>query len=309
MITNRLTEKTDLKGSESRTVNDMLREKRAVQYMMLGANPLPGLISGSWLKLIAVITMFIDHVAACVLYGMLVWHVIPDGMTFNGLYKIYEVMRGIGRTAFPIYCFLLTEGFMHTRSRVRYLINLMIFALISEIPFDMAIQCPGEYMDSPNVLAFFTEYLEDLMSHQNVFFTLAIGMICCWAAETVIKRFAKDGLTAFLSALATAGFGAAGYFLANYIHADYHGVGVLVIFVMYALHWFRIPALGLGFAVLAQLNAELWAWPAFVIMLFYNGKRGFIKKGAASKYAFYLFYPLHFLILALLRAAILRLYA
>ncbi len=288
---------------------DKLKENTYIKNLMLAADPMPGFISGSWLKLIAVITMTIDHLAACIIYGMLVWHVLPFGMSFNKLYKIYEVMRAIGRQAFPIYCFLLVEGFMHTRSRVKYLANLIVFALVSEIPFDMALQCPAELMDDPDILYLVSVYMEELMSHQNVFFTLAIGMICCWAAETVVKRYAKDKLTAFLAALLAAGFGAAGYYLANLMHTDYHGVGVLVIYVIYALHWFRIPAMGLSFAVLFQLNAEEWAWPAYVIMLFYNGKRGFIKKGAVSKYAFYLFYPVHFLLFALIRAAIIKMYA
>ena len=280
---------------------DKLKENTYVKNLMLFADPMPGFLSGSSLKLIAVITMAIDHFAACVIYAMLVWHVLPFNISFAKLYETYEVMRGIGRQAFPIYCFLLVEGFMHTHSRLKYLGNLIIFALISEIPFDIALKCPPEYMDIPDIFVIISECHEELMSHQNVFFTLALGLLCCWAAEAFIKHFADGWFMTLICVLFAAGIGFAGFKLGDICHTDYHGIGVLLIYAMYALHWFRIPALGLGFAILTRLNAELWSFPAFILMLFYNGKRGFLKKGTASKYFFYLFYPVHLILFAIIR--------
>ena len=83
-------------------------------------------ISGYWLKVIAVISMLIDHTSAVILEQ------IP------GLENPAFLMRIIGRLAFPIYCFLLVEGFYHTRSRAKYAGRLFLFALISEVPFDLA---------------------------------------------------------------------------------------------------------------------------------------------------------------------------
>lgn len=124
-------------------------------------------ISGSTLKLIAMASMLIDHTAACVLYRI----IMADPANFDARGQAimtpacvtYFVMRGIGRLAFPIYIFLLLEGFEHTRSRWRYLGRLVIFALISEIPFDMALSFSYRdvrYILSGHILEF---------SYQNVF--------------------------------------------------------------------------------------------------------------------------------------------
>ena len=108
-------------------------------------------ISGYWLKVIAVVSMLIDHTSAVILEQ------IP------GLENPAFLMRIIGRAAFPIYCFLLVEGFYHTRSRAKYAGRLFLFALISEVPFDLA----------------FSRRMWDFSSN-NVFFTLLFGLLVIW---------------------------------------------------------------------------------------------------------------------------------
>lgn len=119
-------------------------------------------IYGSTLKLIAIITMLIDHTAATILDRTMASRgmnsLFGDHMTAIQYANI--AMRLIGRIAFPIFCFLLVEGFIHTRSKWKYTLRLAIFALISEIPFNLAFQ--GKFFDK---------------SYQNVFFTLTIGML------------------------------------------------------------------------------------------------------------------------------------
>ena len=114
------------------------------------------------LKLIAIVTMLIDHIGAAIL--------LPAGMmavnTLNSWIDIYGLSRSIGRTAFPIFVFLLVEGFFHTHSRKKYFGRLLLFALLSEIPFDMAIYGKPVYMGS-----------------QNVFWTLVIGFLTIWGIE------------------------------------------------------------------------------------------------------------------------------
>ena len=112
-------------------------------------------ISGSTLKLIAIFTMLIDHTAATVILQM-----INNGIGGQTLIDIYWVMRSIGRMAFPVFCFLLVEGFKYTHSREKYAARMFIFALISEIPFDLAI--------NNTVLEF---------KSNNVFFTLLLGLL------------------------------------------------------------------------------------------------------------------------------------
>ena len=122
----------------------------------------PG-ISGYWLKLIAVISMLIDHTSAVILEQ------IP------GLENPAFLMRIIGRLAFPIYCFLLVEGFYHTRSRAKYAGRLFLFALISEVPFDLA----------------FSRRMWDFSSN-NVFFTLLFGLLVIWGVEGIKQKFVEE---------------------------------------------------------------------------------------------------------------------
>ena len=84
-------------------------------------------LSLSSLKWIALITMLIDHTAATMVpyYNML------QELTNIDITVVYDVMRGIGRLSFPIFCFCIVEGFVHTRNVKKYLIRLLIFALIT----------------------------------------------------------------------------------------------------------------------------------------------------------------------------------
>ncbi|HHV11132.1 MAG TPA: hypothetical protein GXX75_12720 [Clostridiales bacterium] len=140
-------------------------------------------ISGSTLKLIAIFTMLIDHTAATILQNTLVargmnnldptdvqatMQFYADNAFLNGAMM---VMRLIGRIAFPIFCFLLVEGFLHTRNVTKYAVRLALFAAISEIPFD---------------LAFNNKVLEG--THQNVFFTLLIGLLILIGFKTIKEK-------------------------------------------------------------------------------------------------------------------------
>ena len=95
-------------------------------------------LSGSALKWIAAFTMFIDHFAAVILLGRF----YSEAAWGSGLWSLqsYWDMRNIGRLAFPIYCFLIGEGYRHTHSLRGYLLRLLGFALLAELPFDLAFQ-------------------------------------------------------------------------------------------------------------------------------------------------------------------------
>lgn len=126
-------------------------------------------IYGSTLKLIAILTMLIDHTAATILDRTLAVRGLSSyyDSDLMSIYYADVIMRYIGRIAFPIFCFLLVEGFIHTHSKWKYTVRLAIFALISEIPFDLAFK--GK--------VFF-------MNYQNVFFTLTIGMLVMIGFQT-----------------------------------------------------------------------------------------------------------------------------
>ena len=111
--------------------------------------------NGYDLKLIALITILIDHLG-----GSILWRYIVATHAYNDeiLMGIYELMRYVGRMAFPLYCFLLVEGFLHTRNVAKYAGRLALFALISEIPFDLAISGEWWIYSSNNVFCAFNNF-------------------------------------------------------------------------------------------------------------------------------------------------------
>ena len=220
------------------------------------------ILSGSVLKLIAVITMLIDHIAS---------HLVPKRYVLFSVFgfdvTLYRLMRDIGRIAFPLFVFLLIEGFLHTRSRRRYGVSLLICAVISEVPWDLVHS--GEWIHDG----------------QNVFFTLVFGFIGLCAIDSLKKH-------PFLACcvLITIGVGTL------FAKADYGIFGYAFILLMYGL---RQQELLRPFTALL-LNNHWFCMAAFVPMFMYNGKRGFIK-GPVLKYAFYLFYPVHLFIIFLIK--------
>lgn len=201
-------------------------------------------INGFTLKWIAIVSMLIDHMGAI-------------------LFPQYIEMRIVGRLAFPIYCFLLAEGAVHTSNIRRYEIRLLAFACLSDIPFD---------------LAFFGGVT---LEHQNVFFTLLLGVL-------VIEQFQKHegkwlyGAVAFVLASV----------LAECLHTDYGAKGVLFILCFFLLRRFVFAAMNYW---LANGGVQVYAGFAALPLLLYNGRRG-----PKMKYFFYIFYPVHLVILYLI---------
>lgn len=226
-------------------------------------------LSGSTLKIIAIVAMAIDHFAASILYhGILLpaAPISPDSSIWI-IYQLYEIMRFIGRIAFPIFCFLLVEGFLHTSNRTNYAIRLFLFALLSEIPFDLAV---------------FNTCIT--WEYQNVYFTLCIGLLTIWLMDIVKKKCIAIPLQIIIVLL--------GGVLAYILHTDYDYKGILLIVIFYYFHHNR------SFMTMAGILSLLWEAPACLAFLpinMYNGKRGL-----SLKYFFYLFYPVHLLIFGLM---------
>ena len=125
------------------------------------ARPGPSL-SGTALKRIACLSMLIDHIGAALLENGL----FRQNAVWQGGVRLDFVMRMAGRLAFPIYCFLLVEGFVHTHDFRKYALRMLGFALLSEFPFDWA---------------FFSGVW---WGHQNVYFTLLLGLLAMKALDT-----------------------------------------------------------------------------------------------------------------------------
>lgn len=234
-------------------------------------------ISSSTLKLIAVFSMLVDHTAA-----VLVWNPLnPEAATivqnmemgWNAQWLIYLFMRyPIGRLAFPIYCFLLVEGFMRTRSVGKYALRMFLFALISEVPFD---------------LAFYGKVWE--INGQNVFFTLFLAIAAMAGMEFIREKTGQKLQKQWLIRGGQLLWVLAVCVVASLICCDYGAKGVLVVLVLYLFRYNR------GTQILAGSVAFAWeitAPLAFIPIHYYNG-----KKGLQMKYFFYAFYPVHLLVL------------
>lgn len=238
----------------------------------------PACLTGNALKFIAIFTMLIDHIGAALIeYGILCSYDIDRMMiiieTEEGMrwYLFDLVLRMIGRIAFPIFCFLLVEGFLHTRDERKYARNLLLFAFISEIPFDTA------FFGSPFYLG-----------SQNVYFTLFIGVVMMCFLR---KYEGRQGMQ--IAAVAAA---CAAAFL---LKSDYSYFGILIIASLYLLRNRRSKRF-ITTGVLAALESlPLFGTAAFSLIPIacYNGERGKLR----IKYFFYLFYPVHITLLIGLR--------
>ena len=299
------------------------------------------------IKVIAIVTMFIDHCGAVFVERKmsLISLTVPDfrtDPTYVKLEIIDGIMRSIGRIAFPLFIFLLIQGFMHTRNRLKYAIRLGLFALISEVPFDMAFKN-----------TYFT------MSYQNVFFTLFLGFLFMCVADFIYKKHIAPwlGYVGIILSSATVGFFSVmvvnniGYSFfntipfsdfstfigmavfaaitvvveiivcrkkpfeelsrlaltltalmifmlgASFLATDYNAGGVLAIAVAYACRQSKIKTI-IGTVITLALTCgfiEAVAIVDYFIIAKYNGERG-----KSMKYFFYVFYPCHLLIIALI---------
>lgn len=250
-------------------------EKEQEDYFLNSYIKFPKFLSGSSIKLIAILSMLIDHFAAVVLTRYYSLSSEPEK-----LYKIYEIMRAIGRLAFPLFCFFAVEGFLYSKNRFKYLSRLAIFAILSEPAFDMAFS--GQWLD-------FTQ--------QNVMLTIFMGIIGIWLFERIQEiihsKFGKNPLSYIIGIIPI--FAIA--HIAHILHSDYGAVGIFTISVIYILNEYKPFAflVGISVLVLGYGQIELSAFWAIIPILFYSGKRGF-----GLKYFFYLFYPIHLAILSYL---------
>lgn len=235
--------------------------------------PRPTALSGFGLKWIAVCTMFADHVGAAILEPVFLLPLYSlyegGGAGLPGWYEplllANTALRAVGRLAFPLFCFLLAEGFCHTRDRRRYALQLLIFALLSEIPFDLAFAlspfAPGG---------------------QNVYLTLFLGVLSLQLLVWLEGRALLQVLGVGLCCLAASG-----------LCADYRATGVLLVALFYLTRRQPAARAALGSAALLSLGpSEIPALLSLLPISLYSG-----EKGRGPKWFFYWFYPLHLLLL------------
>lgn len=225
--------------------------------------------NGAQLKYIAFLSMLLDHVNNAMITPYL------DGKGL--LLHVSNVLSILGRVAFPLFMFFLVEGFFKTRSRKKYLINLLIFGVLSEVPFDL-----------------FTSRELFNKNWNNMMFTLALSLATIWIVDEMKGRLAKKSKTLWYGAsvLVVAVMCAVAMFFS--LDYDYHAIIVAYLFYLF----YEKPLYG---AVLGYLSIikELYSVLGFAATLTYNGERG-----KQYKWLNYAFYPVHLLILGLLRVAL-----
>lgn len=209
------------------------------------------------IKVIACITMLLDHIRY-------------SGSIFENFVTQY-----FGRLSFPLFAFLLAEGYSHTKDLKKYYKRLFIFALISQIPFMLFRTLVGEW------------------KMLNIIFTLLLGLMCVTTYDKINKKYISIPLIIIIIALG------------DILNVDYGSFGVLTIFVMYLLKdkkmflpliygiilliYYYIIA-GEYILIKENLLLILFTWISSFIINKYNG-----KEGRKAKYFFYWFYPIHML--------------
>ena len=226
------------------------------------------------LKLIAIVTMLIDHVGAV-------------------FYQHLPIMRMIGRLAFPIFCYCIAVGAVYTRSMGKYMLRLLFVGLISQPFYVLAMQHVSAEMA---VLNFSNQPLQSALSwymgslqYGNIMFALALGLAVIWSLQE--KKYAITALIA-----------AAVWFTSPYLRSsyDWHGVVLMVLFYVLIdapVHSFFCVSIYMAWwvfyggrtSILAP-SMSTQAWSMCALPLIYLPFHGNLK---LNKWIFYLFYPGH----------------
>ncbi len=222
------------------------------------------------LKIIAIITMFIDHAG---------WAIYPQ----------YTILRIIGRIAMPIFAYQIALGYKKTSSKAKYFLRMFCCAIISQIPFTLL----GKYAQIPNAnapsLAVVLQKIswKDFELNICVTFLLALGIL--WLLEK-----AKETKILYICVFYLA-------FISVIVPMDYGILGIIWVVTFYYFgekKWLYTLLLCAGSTIYVWINKvpliQLYMLLALPLLYFYNG-----KKGKGMKYLFYAFYPIHMILLVL----------
>lgn len=225
------------------------------------------------LKIIAIITMLLSHLGQSgLLYDL--------GSQY---YELADIFVFIGRIAMPIFCFFTIQAVLLTKSFKNYILRMFVFAFISEIPFDLAL------------------FARPSLAYQNVIFTLIFGALTIYGIQYIGRSKYNSLIKIFLMIICIF----IGLFLAELLNTDYGMHGVLAILLLYIGRDSKIlTAISLFLAFLFEF--EVWGmvipqtygfvYLSIPLIMLYNGKRG-----NQNKWAFYIFYPAHLLVIYLLK--------
>lgn len=240
-------------------------------------------LSQEGLKLIACLAMLIDHIGAILLVAAIR---AVEGSVSVEMLRFYYFLRCIGRIAFPIFCFQLAEGAFYTRNPKKYALRLGICAVLSEIPFDLAFSGKLTWARS------------------NVMITLLLGFCMIQCMNRVPKIWKLAVIAPF-------------WWLANKLHTDYAGGGILLI-AMFALvrdtdysnllrllgmiGWILLTGDKISYVQNMPFYLGRCKLLALLPIFAYDGRK--TTRSKAVQWGFYLFYPVHILVLYLIKKAV-----
>lgn len=249
------------------------------------------------LKMIAIITMFIDHLTKAVLKTGIYLYRIPSTPWFI----IYRVITTLMRISYPLFIFMQVEGFFHTSNKMKYLMRLLLFACISQPAYNMFLSANAEDIHTAWTLSSLFSF-----SPLNILFTLALSFICIWITDELLKISDKYYMY-FIIAVITAILA----YLSARLRFSYPYSGVIATELAYlarrrdnkCLEMILI-ALILGLKLLKDAHftmrfqsfAQFWAILGLIPVMMYSGERG--RK--VNKWLFYIFYPAHLAFVAIL---------
>lgn len=220
--------------------------------------------NGFILKVVAIVTMVIDHLTAAFELAL------PD--------NIYHIGRNIGRTSFPLFAYMIAVGYMHTKDKKNYLLRLVGVGIISEVLFDY--------------LLFDRFYVP---SYNNIFFTLALGLLALiiigYIREVIKNKYLGEILELVVPVLLG--------FVAEYCHTDYGFYGVFLIYTFY-IYLRSKDKITLLLPMIFGITQTPYVLPAYLLIYLDDGTHG----RHLSKYITYLFYPAHILVAILLRGLV-----
>ena len=220
--------------------------------------------NGFILKVIAIITMVIDHFTAAFELSM------PE--------NIYHIGRNIGRTSFPLFAYMIAVGYIHTKNKKNYLLRLVGVGLISEVLFDYLL---------------FDKFF--VMSYNNIFFTLALGLLALIISGYLREKVKNIFLGGMLEFVVVFLIG----FIAEIFHTDYGFYGVFLIYTFY-IYLRSKSKITLLLPMLFGMIQTPYVLPAYLLIYLDDGTHG----RHLSKYITYLFYPAHILVAILLRGLV-----
>lgn len=221
-------------------------------------------LSAAQLKYLAFISMLIDHVNNGLITPLL------DGKGW--LLLVSNIFSILGRIAFPIFIFFIVEGYFKTKNKLKYLTRLLIFGIISEVPFDM-----------------FTSKVYYNPNWNNMIFTLALCLLTVWLIDYLKGKITNKIIWYLLSFVIVIGMS----FLSMALSLDYDYHAIVLAYIFYIFHDRLILGAILGYLSIIK---EVYSFLGFGLVTLYNG-----KEGNQNKWLNYAFYPAHLLVLGLLR--------